>query len=94
MRVRDRSQAVDNQALARVREHWATKLETTCHALARTSSHQIISTRVSQQGCGVPDEARLVGMLAESLARELGLVADVRPTSNRLSVVFARQAAL
>ena len=94
MQLRDRPAGVDNHTFARVREHWSTKLETTCQALARASGHQISSARVSQQGCGVPDEARLVGLLAESLADEFGLAASVRPTSNRLSVVFARQPAL
>ncbi len=92
MQLRDRPAMVDNHAYARVREHWSTKLETTCQALARTSGYQMTSARVSQQGCGAPDEARLVGVLAESLAREFGLAANVRPTSNRLSVKFERLA--
>ena len=94
MQVRDRQAAVDSHTYAKVREHWSTKLETTCQTLVRTSVHQMTSARVSQQGCGVPDEARLVGLLAESLAREFGLAAIVRPTSSRLSVVFERQAVL
>ncbi len=93
MQLRDRAVAVDHRAYARVREHWSTKLETTCQALTRTSGSQMRSARVSQQGCGVPDEARLVGTLAESLAREFGLAANVRPTSSRLSVVFERPTA-
>ncbi len=90
MQLRDRPAVFDDHAYARVREHWSTKLETTCQTLARASGQQMRSARVSQQGCGVPDEARLVGTLADGLARELGLAASVRPTSSRLSVVFER----
>ncbi len=93
MQLRDHPAAINHHAYARVREHWSTKLETTCQALARTSGYQMRSARVSQQGCGVPDEASLVGTLAESLAREFGLAANVRPTGNRLSVLFERLAA-
>ena len=94
MQLGDLPGAVDHHAYATVREHWSTKLETTCQTLARTSGYQMRSARVSQQGCGVPDETRLVGLLAESLAREFGLAAIVRPTSSRLSVMFERTATL
>lgn len=93
MQLRDRPGVIDNHAYAAVREHWSTKLETTCQALARAPGRQMTGARVSQQGCGVPDEERLVSVLAESLAREFGLAAVVRPTSNRLSVLFERVAA-
>jgi hypothetical protein len=49
------------------------------------------SVRVSQRGCGVPDEIRLVRDLAEYLASEFSLAVLVRPTSNRISVLFERQ---